>query len=513
MLALLVVAASGALLSLALPPVSIWPAFLALVPLFALVARAATARRAFWLGATFALTFFAIYILWLPRSFSLPTMLGPFFWAVFPFLLAALALIWGAVTGLARLVGGRGPGTLLLLPGFWVLTEWLRAQGYLGFPWGTLGYLWEGTPAVQLASIVGVYGLSLLAVVTVALLATPFVPSPSRDAWAAPAPNRTGRVLAPLLGVALVAGAMAGGTLLLRSPVPAPDRTAVLVQGNVDPFGRAISPAGDLGVHTALTRDAVAKLGRAPDFVIWPEGAVLGYQVEGPAGRATRQAIQASAPDSDFIVGGRTYADGKDYNSAYSLTYAQELGRYDKAYLVPFGERWPLLETAAPLYRAVFGLMHLPMLINTTPGPGPIPLRTAEGPVATYICYESVFPQVQRVMVRDGARLLVNITNDAWFSEGNGAAQHFDMGNLRAIETGRYLLRAGNDGITAVVDPHGRVLERLPRHVRAALTARFAFIDTLTPYVRYGRWYIPGLALVTGLLVLLVGWRRLTTGV
>jgi apolipoprotein N-acyltransferase len=506
MLAVLVAAASGALLSQALPPTGVWPLFLALVPLFVLVARAPTARRAFWLGASFALPFFAIYILWLPRSFSQPTMLGPFFWGVFPLLLAALCLIWGAVTFLARLLGGRGAGTLWLLPGFWVLTEWLRTQGYLGFPWGTLGYLWLGSPAAQIASTVGVYGLSLLATAAAALVAAPFVRplrAPARRAAAGGA-----RWAAPVLAAALVGGAMLWGAVDLRQPLPQPDRTAVLVQGNVDPFGRAISPAGDLGVHTGLTTRAVATLGHPPTFVIWPEGAVLGYSVEGAAGEPTRSAIQASAPGSTFIVGGRAYEAGRDYNSAYSLAGGAVVDRYDKAYLVPFGERWPLLETAKPLYRAIFGLLHLPMLINTAAGPGPIPLRTPHGPVAAYICYESVFPQVQRVMVREGARVLVNITNDAWFSKGNGAEQHFMMGNLRAIATGRYLLRAGNDGITAVVDPHGRVLQRLPRHVAAALTARFAFRDTLTPFVRFGRWYIPALAALTALTVLSVLIRR-----
>jgi len=507
MLSVLVAALSGALLTLALPPTGVWPLFLALVPLFVLVANAPSTRRAFWLGAAFALTFFAIYILWLPRSFSQPSMLGPFFWAVYPLMLAVLCLFWGLVTYLARLLGGRGTGTLWLLPGLWVVMEWLRTQGYLGFPWGTLGYLWLGSPAAQVASVVGVYGLSLLATVGAALVAVPFVRS--GDGPLAPRrPPPAWRVVAPALAVVLVAQATVWGAALLRQPVPKPDHTAVLVQGNVDPFGRAISPAGDLSVHTGLTRDAVSALGGAPDYVVWPEGAVLGYLVGGPQGRSTRARIQASAPGSGFIVGGRAVDDGREYDSAFSLAGGAELDRYDKVYLVPFGERWPLLETAAPLYRAAFGLLHLPMLVNTTPGPGPVPLKTAEGPVAAYICYESVFPQVQRVMVRDGARLLINITNDAWFAKGNGAEQHFAMGNMRAIETGRYLLRSGNDGITAAVDPHGRVMGRLPRHVAATLGARFAFIDTRTPYVRYGRWYVPGLAAATALIALVVGLRR-----
>ncbi|MEJ2667265.1 MAG: apolipoprotein N-acyltransferase [Deinococcales bacterium] len=493
----LLAAISGALLSQALPPTGVWPLFLALVPLFVVVARAPSVRRAFWLGAAFALPFFAIYILWLPRSFSQPSMLGPYFWAVFPLMLAALCLFWGVVTALARLLGGRGPGTLWLLPGLWVLMEWARTQGYLGFPWGTLGYLWLGTPAAQTADTLGVYGLSLVACVAAALLAAPFVSVPAGPLAPRRPPSAAARWLAPALAVVLVGGCMLWGAAILRRPVPAPNQSAVLVQGNVDPFGRAVSPAGDLSIYTGLTSNAAAHMASTPDYVVWPEGAVIGYIVDGPFGRGTRDAIQASAAGADFIVGGRAVSGSHEYDSAFSVAGGRVLDRYDKVHLVPFGERWPLLEAAAPLYRAVFGLLHLPMLMNTSPGPGPIPLTTVDGPVAAYICYESVFPQVQRVMVRDGARLLVNITNDAWFAKGNGAEQHFAMGNMRAIETDRYLLRAGNDGITAAIDPHGRVMARLPRHVAGTLSVRFAFMDSITPYVRFGRWYIPALALLT----------------
>ncbi len=516
---LLVAAACGLLLSVALPPGGVWPLALLLAVPFVLVAATERPRAAFWLGAAFALPFFALYILWLPKSFSQPDMLGPYFWGVFPLLLAALCLFWGGTTALARWIGGRGAGTLWLLAPLWVLVEWARTQGYLGFPWGTLGYLWLDTPVAQLADTVGIYGLSLLVTVVAALLAAPFVPADTvapvpadaaRERLGMRAPPGTGRrrprrsplrFAAPVVAVGLVAGAWVWGGRELAAPVAPPDRTAVLVQPNVDPFGRAVSAAQGLAVHARLTRDAVVAMERPPDFVIWPEGALLSYDVEGFRGQETRRAVQASAPGSDFIVGGRALevdsAGTRDYNSAYSIADGEVVGRYDKAYLVPFGERWPLLRTLAPVYRFVFSLFNLPLLAGTTPGAGPVPLPTPEGPVATYICYESVFPQVERTMVADGARLLVNITNDAWFSRGNGARQHFDMGRMRAIETRRYLLRAGNDGITASIDPRGDVTAALPRHVAAALSVDFAFLDGLTPYVRYGRWYVPGLALAT----------------
>jgi len=180
------------------------------------------------------------------------------------------------------------------------------------------------------------------------------------------------------------------------------------------------------------------------------------------------------------------------------------LSRYDKVYLVPFGERWPLIEQLPDLYRAVFGWFGLPMLLNTSAGQAVTPLQSPVGVIGAYICYESVFPQVARQMVAQGAQVLLNISNDAWFGLGRGAQQHFLMGSLRAIETRRYLLRAGNDGITAVIDPLGRVQAALPRGGQATLMVSYALQDGLTPYVRLGdRWL-----LVVALYALLVSLTR-----
>jgi len=222
---------------------------------------------------------------------------------------------------------------------------------------------------------------------------------------------------------------------------------------------------------------------------------VLGFPLEGFRGEPARAAIQAASPASTFVVGGRARVEGGGANAVYAMTDARLTGRYDKHVLVPFGERWPLLNAAAPFYRAVFGVFGLPLLQNTVPGPGPAPLQTATGPVAAYVCYESVFPAIPREMVRRGADVLINVTNDAWFARGSGARQHYDMGRLRAIETRRWLLRAGNDGITAVVDPTGRTRSQLDRGVRGTLTAEFARSDVLTPYVRFGHltpWLLVG---------------------
>lgn len=490
---LLVCAAAGALLSATLPPLGMWPLLLALVPLFVFTALASRPGEAFWLGFAFGLPFFTLYVLWLPRSFASPEFFGSFFWLLYPPLLLILAAFWGLVTFLARVLGGGGPVTLWLLPPLWILMEWARTQGYLAFPWGTLGYAWLDTPPGQLADTVGVWGLGLLTTGLAALIAVPFVPGRRIALQGRAGPAWRSWLALPAALVLLAAGWLAGSAKLQR-PLPEPDMTALLVQGNLDPFGRVSGPVGELEVQAGLTANALEQAQEPPEIVIWPEGAVLSG-LTGSGGAARLQEIQDSSPQSAFLVGARTNEGNESFNSAYSIDDGEIIDRYDKNYLVPFGERFPFAEAAAPLYRAVFGLFGLSPLASTTPGDELQPLTSPLGELGTYICYESVFPQVQQSLVSQGAGVLVNITNDAWFSRGDGAQQHYDMGRMRAIETRRYILRSGLDGITGVVDPLGRSVEQLPRGARDTLLVDFAMSDEITPYVRYGGWLLPLLGL------------------
>lgn len=495
--------ASGVLLSAALPPTGLWPFALALTVLFVLVSHAERPGQAFGLGAYFALGFYAIYILWLPLSFAEPGMLGPFFWLLYPLLLLVLMAMWGIVTFLSSLIAGRGGAVLLVLPPLWVLMEWARTQGYFAFPWGTLGYVWLETPVAQVADTVGVTGLSFLTTVAAAGLAAPFAARGVRRFRGRTFP--TARVVAPVLAVLALAGAWWWGDGRLAPDVGPLEATALLVQGNVDPYARALAAAAELEVHATITEIGVSGMAAPPDLVVWPEGAVSGAALDQPQGSEALARLQASAPESAFVVGGRGQQNGAHFNSVYAVAEGRVIGRYDKHVLVPFGERWPLLETAAPIYRGVFSALNLPMLVNTTAGPGPVPVTTPLGAVAVTVCYESVFPQVTAGMVAAGGRVMVNVTNDAWFARGNGARQHFDMGRMRAIETRRFLLRAGNDGITGLVDPYGRVLAELPRGIAGQLAVRFGLRDEVTPFARYGGWWphaLVGLTLAASLAAL-----------
>jgi apolipoprotein N-acyltransferase len=494
----LVVAASGALLSAAMPPAGVYPLLLALVPLFVLAANSRRNREAFWLGFAFGLPFFTLHVLWLPASFASPDFFGPLFWLLYPPLLLILAAFWGLVTLAARVLGGGGALTLALLPPLWILMEWARTQGYFAFPWGTLGYAWLDTPVAQIADTVGVWGLGLLTTGVAASLAAPFVGPAAQAGGTAPSAGRRlaplRRAALPLGAVVVLGGAWLAGQVKLSDGVVPPDLTALLVQGNVDPFGRLLGAADEVRIQSRLSSEGAARLDVPADLVVWPEGAVLsGFG--GERGRSTLALVQESVPEAAFLVGARVNEGVYSFNSAYTVEDGRLVDRYDKHYLVPFGERFPFAEAAAPLYRAVFGLFGLAPLASTSQGDRFEPLATSLGSLAAYICYESVFPQVQRTMVRAGAQVLVNITNDAWFSRGDGAQQHYAMGRMRAIETRRYLLRAGNDGITGVVDPYGRTLSQLPRGRAAVMSAPFAMIDTLTPWVRFGHLLLPLLAL------------------
>jgi apolipoprotein N-acyltransferase len=484
---------SGAALSAAMPPIGLWFCFLALVPLFIVVANAERAGASFWFGFYFALGFFALHLFWLPNSLS--KLFGAFIWATFPPMVLILGCFWGVVTYFSRLIGRRGFGTLLLLPAFWLLMEWARTHGPFAFPWGSLGYLWLGTPIAQASDLAGSYGLSLLTLVVSALLAAPFMPTEERSVTFG-SQRRRGRAWFGIpVALLLLAVVAVYGLFRLELPLPTLDRIVLLVQGNTDPLGRAQGLTDDVTVYTDLTRNAMTTLPSPPSLVVWPEGAVIGEAtLEGDGGEALRQRLQASTGNATLITGMSLWEQQSDgnyfgYNRVYGLAEAVATDKYDKIGLVPFGERLPFFNVLRPVYTLIYPLFGLGAYTRV-PGAFPKPITTPELTAAVYICYESVFPHIVREQVKRGGQVLVNITNDAWFGSGNGAEQHFLMGTMRAIETKRYLLRAGNDGVTAVVDPHGQVLERLERHISSSLVGEYALMDGQTLYVRWGDWII-----------------------
>lgn len=449
--------------------------FLAPFPLgalFWLLTGAATVRtafgRAFWAGVGF----FGLHLLWLPVSFT--ELFGPVI--LLPLLLLPLILgsFWGVTAGLCRLTGRY---TLLALPFAWVLMEYLRSVGTFGFTWGTLGYALLPTPLVQVADFGGVYLLSLLVAGSAATLV----------------PAVRGRLL-PLLGMmgVLLAATLYGVT---RPEPPQAEQNLLLVQGSVNPLEKAAGRQVDeLELYLGLSQQGVERSEKPIDLIIWPEGASP-LPVEDSEVRESLADLGAPA-----VVGAPRYLNGYQ-NTAYGFD-GGVTGTYSKVKLVPFGESFPLRQPLAFLYDPLFAAIGLPGLLGVTPGDSYAPLPLTPIVAGTYICYESVFPQVARAQVRLGANLLVNISNDAWFGRTQGAEQHFQMGRLRAIETRRYVARAGNDGVSAVIDPRGRVLQRFPRGERKAFEAQVGLSEEITPYVRYGDWVVVVSLMMSGGLLL-----------
>ena len=469
-------------------------AWAALTPLLVSLARrpGIPARRACALGLVTGAVGFGGTMYWTPAVMStfggvnlpLSVALGALlvgYLALYPALFAVLQ---------ARACAAFGRRALWLAPVIWVATELLRRYVLSGFPLVLLGYSQATvTPIVQLASLVGVYGLSaLVALVSVALAFTTV--GSARE-----------RVAAPVAALVLVAAVGAwgarrvadGGLVSTGDPI-----RVALVQGNIlqeqkwDP-GRAGSI---LETYLRLTREAASHGAR---LVLWPESATPFYYEHDAAGNA---AIRSLVQDTGIylLFGSDQYEPGPParwFNSAFMLDRSGATAAvYRKMHLVPFGEYVPLktlLFFAAPLVEAVS---------DFSPGEEPVVMPVGVQRMSTAICYEVVYPDLVASFTARGSQLLGTITNDAWYGRSSAPHQHFWQAAVRAVEQGRYLVRAANTGISGIVDPYGRVVARSGIFERTVVEGTVRFPDTRTLYGRTGdafAWACAALALLAAL--------------
>ncbi len=439
--------------------------FLAPIPLIWLVFRGGF-RYGFWAGVGF----WAVHLIWLPFSF---TILFHTFWGAVIFipLIVIKALMWAAVFGLSK-------NRPLARVGLWVVMEYLTSLGDVAFPWGLLGYGLVAAPGRVLASLGGVYLLSLV-VLGVAYL--------GYVCWKRLEANPQ-IFSAQGLGLVGVMVFWLGLWAVPLPPVQPGDTTALLVQGNINPLTRDWNLAPI--VYEQLSRQGLKQSPQA-QVVVWPESAVLQFP----------PSLRPVLEGRELISGTFIYQNdsGSEYNSAVRMQNGQVLESYSKHRLVPFGENFPFQAQLPGLYSFFFRAFGFQGdLRSQKPGTN----NSVLGRYGTYICYESVFPSVSRSLVQSGAGVLTLVSNDAWYGPSFGGLQHFQMGRLRGVETGRWLLRAGNDGVTAILDPLGRIVQRIPQHQAGFLSGQFSFLKSQTAYVRYGDWAVvlAGLLVLTGLL-------------
>jgi apolipoprotein N-acyltransferase len=470
---------AGALLATAFAPYNYWPLAILCPALLMWLWQDVRPRRAAALGFYFGAGTFALGTWWL--YIAIHTIGEAPVWLALALMLA-LVCIMGAYQALAGYVANRllplsGPWRWWVgLPALWLLLEWLRGWFLSGFPWLSLGYSQTDTWLAGYAPVGGVYLISGLLLLCAGSLVALIL----------------ARSRLQIFSLLLLALPWAGGQLLLSIPWTHATGTALSVavlQGAIPQDEKHLESNLEptKALYNNLNEQALgAKL------IVWPETAVPELANEMmPFVRSVFQRARQS--DSDVVMGIAREDDSGDYfDSVLALSASPAF--YDKRHLVPFGEYFPVPK----FIRNWLRLMSLPNEDFTAGADHQAPLGAGGFKLAATVCYEDAFGTDQRWMVRQ-SDALVNVTNDAWFGRSSARYQHFQIARMRAIEARRYLIRAANDGVSAIVGPFGEVLARAPEYQVVILRGTVEPRRGLSPYLRLGDLPV----LVTALMALL----------
>ena len=496
LLSLLAALACGALLPLTLAPFDWWP--LGLVSIggwFWLLNR--SAAPAWALGFAYGLGKFGVGVSWVYVSIHtygnasppLAAMLVLLFVAGLSLFTLAHARLYAWLriehqSGASK--GGAALANAWLFAAIWVAFEWVLTWFLTGFPWLYPGYGHLQTPLAGLLPVGGVSLASLGIVVTATFLCTALFDR-HRPAVRAAA---TAIAVAPWLAGLALSGA--------QWVEPQATRSAALVQGNVD---QAVKWDRDNRMPIINRYLDLAEPHWGQDLILWPEAAITLFEQEA-APWLQRWDERGQASDTSLVLGiPRVEPDGDgDYrfqNAAIAVGLGD--GRYVKRRLVPFGDYVPFEDTL----RGLIEFFDLPMS-RATPGPwNQPPLTLGEDRAAMAICYEIAYANLTRTAAAE-ADLILTITNDTWFGRSIGPLQHLQIAQARALENGRWLLRAANNGVTAFVDHRGKVRVQLPQFERGVLVGSFQIMAGRTPYSHFGDGWLVAICLGS---LLLFAWR------
>ncbi len=394
--------------------------------------------------------------------------------------------LFGLIVSLLADSSSFSRNALLLAPPVWVAVELARTR-ITGFPWNLLGISQvDNIPLSRIASFTGVYGLSFeILVVNAALAAALLVRREKRTS-----------LLIAAIGAAIV---LQAGSLVSAPEFPA-DHSATLVQANIpaiderdwtrEYFQTTLQEltnlsAPKLGAPSLATPDAGSA--KRAGLVVWPESPAPFYQDDA----RFRGALSTVARQTgSWVLAGdvTVYDEGKPgqtlFNSASLVSPAGEwTARYDKVHLVPFGEYVPFKN----IFSFAGGLTQ--QVGDFSSGSSRQPLQADGTGLGVFICYESIFPDEVRQFAKNGAQVFVNLSNDGWYGDSGAYAQHLKQSRMRAVENARWLLLDTNTGVTASVDPYGRIVASAPRKARTALQAQYALSRETTFYTRHGDWF------------------------
>jgi apolipoprotein N-acyltransferase len=398
-----------------------------------------------------------------------------------------IALYTAAFAGLA-IYAVRHPRLMpLALPTILVALEYLRGHLFSGFPWGFLGHSQFAFRAlIQIADITGVEGISFILMLVNAAVCIIFLHR-SGDGWQGHVVSRLTAVAWGITALAILTASITYGYVRIgqieRFASQAPHARVALIQGNI-PQSEKWDPAFQIATTKKYIRLSQEAAGENPDLVIWPETATPFHMFHNKVlTRMVSRGIKAAG--TYFVIGSPYFARRDDkiayYNSAFLVDPKGRIGpRYDKAHLVPFGEYVPLrrwLPFVGKLVAQVGDFVAGP--------PGQV-LRWEDRRLAPLICYEAIFPALTRAAVRNGADLLVNLTNDAWYGRTSAPYQHLSLCVFRAVESRRSFIRAANTGISGFIDPTGRIQTPTGLFVDAVVSHDVPALSVSSVYTRIG---------------------------
>jgi apolipoprotein N-acyltransferase len=491
-LQLLAAAASGALLAAAFPALDVGPlALVALVPLLLAVETVRPARAAA-LGYLAGLTFFGLHLLWIAQFLSWT---GAVAWLAWGALSAVQAAAFAAFFALVPATRALGAWRLLVLPAGWAVLELVRAHHPLGgFPWGLLAVTQhDAGPLLPLARVVGGFGLAA-AIIAVNLAVAWWL----RALLPGARPGPRWRRLAPLVGLPLLVVGLGGARLAVPAPPgpSGPSLDVVVVQaglrgGHGLAQGQTTEQVFDN--HVRRTLALAGDAGDPPDLVVWGEGAADADPLTNPDRRAA-VGRAAAAVEAPILLGATTRLDAT-HRATEGLLFTPDgrlADRYQKRRLVPFGEFVPFGSVLGRLIPAT----RQGVPYDKLPGDRLEPLLVDGVRVGTLICWESAYPGDARQLTRDGAELLLIMTNNASFGTGAGPRQHLAAGQLRAVEEGRTIVQAAVTGISAVIEPTGATRQATGLYQETVLRVRVPARAGTTAYARHGRGVEAGLIAV-----------------
>lgn len=463
-LGLLIAFLAGALAVMGFGDWPVWPLPILTLSLLLWLCVDATPRIGFAYGFAYGAGFFLCGVSWVYVSLHTFGMMPAPLAAIATLLFCLFLALFPAVATWI-FVRARAPLALRLLciaPGAWVLCEWVRGWIFTGFPWLTLGYSQVGGPLAGFAPLTGVFGVSLATMICAAALAS--LIRPQRRAIA-------GGVL-----IALLAGGFLADSIAWTEPKEQ-SLSVALLQGNI-PQSLKFVPGryeSTLTTYASLAERAQAKL------IVLPEVAIPRFLSQVEPAYVDKLRGYALAQGGDMILPVPLHDEqGRAYNAAISIG-ASPTQQYAKSHLVPFGEFVP------PGFDWILNVLHIPMSDFGRGDTVQRPMSIAGEKVAVNICYEDAFGE-EIIRQLPEATLLVNVSNVAWFGDSLAPAQHLRIARMRSLETQRYMLRATNTGVTAIIDAEGNVRERMPNFTEGVLRGQARGYTGSTPFMHVGNW-------------------------